>query len=484
MSRPINSADRALSFQQVSAIVRGNFLQIAALAALFVALIAAATWLMPKQYTATAALVVDTRSKDLVDGSTAVGVAGTVYLATQAEIIRSERVTRQVIDELGLAEDPLRREQWLEETDGNGDYLAWLAGKLSKKLGVNPAKDSSVVTIAFSGEDPERAAAVANAYLDTYMNTVSEMRSEPARNYNAFFEQQTREAREQLERAQKALSDFERQSGILVSDARLDVETLRLNDLSSEYVRMQEMSVETRSRRSEALQRPDTTVDSLRDPVVASLRNEIAQKESELQQLSQRLGPRHPNVVERSTHLAGLKARLNDQLRRVAASAGSTENVTATRLAELRRSLEAQRGRVAELKSSRDVANVLQRDIEHAQRNYEAVMGRYSATRLERDANQAPVSVIRRASVPGLPSSPRVFMNLALGAMLSLMLASGLVLLRELRNRRLRISEDVTRYLSLPLLSTLPSVSVGGAARPQGLRLKRQILQLSFGQPR
>lgn len=481
----MNASDRSLSFHQVSAIVRGNLLRVAALALAFLAMIAAVTFLLPKQYTSTAALVVDTRSKDLVDGSAAVGVAGTVYLSTQAEIIRSERVAQGVIANLKLADDETQREDWLEETRGDGDYEAWLANKLGKRLAVNPAKDSSVITIGFTSNDAEQSAAIANAYLDGYLRVVSEMRSEPARNYSAFFEEQTRDAREQLEKAQRALSDHEQRKGILVSDARLDIETLRLNDLSSEYVRMQEMSVESRSRRDEARQRPETTVDALRDPLVASLRSEIAQKESELQQLGQRLGSQHPTVIERDTHLAGLRSRLNDQLRRVAASAGSTENVTSMRLAELRRSLEEQRSRVAQLKVSRDVANVLQRDIEHAQRNYEAVMSRYSATRLERDATQTPVSVIRRATVPGLPSSPRVLLNLALGAIVSAMLAAGVVVARELRNRRLRIAEDVTRYLRLPLLSTLPSVHIGSStAGPQGLRLKRQILQTSFGQPR
>lgn len=472
--------DRSLSFQQMSAIVRGNLRRTVLMSAGLIGLIAAATFLMPKQYTSTATLVVDTRSRELIDGSTAIGVTGTVYLATQAEIIKSERVAREVIASLDLGSDPELQQLWAEETDSTGDYISWLVNKLNKKLSVTPAKDSSVITIAYTADDPDRAAAITNGYLDKYLSSLAAMRSEPARNYNAFFEEQTREGREQLEVAQRALSDYERKHGILVSDARLDVETMKLSQLSSEFLRMQEVAVETNSRSAEAAARPDVMTDALRDVVVTSLQGEIARKESELQQVSERLGSKHPAVVERTTNLAGLKARLNEQLRRISANAASNRTVTNTRLTEMRRALERQRETVSGLKASRDVANVLQRDIDHAQKNYEMVLARLSQTRMEKEAAQAPVSVIRRASAPGLPSSPRVLLNLAIGTVLSVMLSIGIVLALELRNRRMRIAEDVTRYFKLPLLTTMPVVQIGeAAAARKSARLTRQILQLS-----
>ena len=56
------------------------------------------------------------------------------YMATQVDIINSDRVAQRVVKMLKLDENPAAKEQWLEATEGKGTLEMWLANRLQKKL--------------------------------------------------------------------------------------------------------------------------------------------------------------------------------------------------------------------------------------------------------------------------------------------------------------------------------------------------------------
>src|SRR4051812_24158919 len=110
-----------MSFTQLWSVIRAR--RLSALVFLAIVVIAVATWslLTPKQYTATASVIVDLRSSDPVaaTGSTANVQAG--YMATQIDLLQTERVALRAIKALGLDHDPEQRAQWEKATKGNGD---------------------------------------------------------------------------------------------------------------------------------------------------------------------------------------------------------------------------------------------------------------------------------------------------------------------------------------------------------------------------
>jgi hypothetical protein len=77
---------------------------------------------------------------------------------------------------------------------------------------------------------------MANAFVQAYMDTALALRVNPARQYSGFFDQQVKDARDALEKAQAKVSAFQKAKGIIATDERLDVENARLNELSSQLV--------------------------------------------------------------------------------------------------------------------------------------------------------------------------------------------------------------------------------------------------------
>jgi succinoglycan biosynthesis transport protein ExoP len=125
--------------------------------------------MLPKQYSATATVVIDVKP-DPIAGQYA-GMLSPSYMATQVDVIQSDRVMRRVVRNTRLAENPQVRADWLEATGGQGEIEAWLAARFKPSLDVRPSRESNVITISYRAPDPNFAAAVANAFVQAYIDT-------------------------------------------------------------------------------------------------------------------------------------------------------------------------------------------------------------------------------------------------------------------------------------------------------------------------
>jgi chain length determinant protein EpsF len=424
---------------------------------LTVAAVAAFTLTRTPQYTATASVVLDVKSPDPIAGMVLPGMGTAGYMATQVNVLQSERVALRAVETLGLDKDPDRRAQWQQATDGQGSFKSWVSDGLSSKLDVMPSRDSNVITVAYTSPDAAFAAAAANAFVKAYIETTLELRVEPARIYNGFFDERGKQLRESLEKAQAKLSAYQQSKGIIASDERLDVETLKLSELTSQLVQLQAVANESGGRQSQSARNASQMSEVFNSPVLVSLSSELAKAEARADELRTRLGENHPEMTELRARMAQLRTGIAAETRRVASSLAINNDVNQGRLGQLQAAVEEQRGKLLRLKDQRDESTVLQRDVENAQRSYEAILTRASQTAVESQATQTNVSVLKQATPPPYPSSPRVRLNITIGFLVGALLAMAAALLRELRDRRLRTDQDVLRGLAQPLLGVLPA---------------------------
>ena len=415
-----------------------------------------ASMVWPKTYTATASVVVDAKP-DPVAAAFSPNMASPVFMATQVDILQSQRVAQRVVRNLKLADNPQIRAQWQEATKGQINVEEWLGQTFENSMVVKPSRESNVIEVTYKSPDPRFAAGLANAFVQAYIDTSLEMRTNPAKQYSSFFDSRVKEARDLLESSQAKLTAFQKQHGLLATDERLDIENQRLIELMSQNVALGAVAAESVSRQAQARgKEADMLQDVLANPVIANLKSETSRLEASLQALNSRLGDKHPQVVEARANLAELRARIEAETRKVTGGVGVTNNINQSRHGQVRAELDAQRAKVLRLKNLRDEAQVLQRDVESAQRSYDALQARLTQTTLESQSNQTNLYPLTLASVPIEPSSPRMILNavvsLFAGVLLAILLALGL----ELRDRRVREPDDVLQALGLPVLGALP----------------------------
>lgn len=443
-----------MTFGQFLSVLRARWWVLVLILVLTVGTTVGVSLLLPKQYLASASVVVDFKP-DPISAAVYGGMPSPAVMATQVDIINSERVARRVVANSGLANNPDVRQQW-QEAGGEGTIEQFLIDNWFKKsLDVQPSRESSVISIGYRAPDPRFAAALANAFTQAFIQTSLELRVNPARQYAGFFDTKGKELREALEKAQAKHSEFQKANGIFATDERLDIETARLNELSSQLVMMQALAAESRSRRAQADVSADRMQEVLNNPLIGGLKADISRGEARLQELNARLGDAHPQVVEAKANLASLRTRVETEIKRVTGSVGVTSNVNNQREADVRASLEAQRAKVLRMKAVRDEGLVLQRDVENAQRAYDAVQTRLTQTSLEGDTTQGNVHVLTQASPPVEHASPKLLLNTALAVFLGTLLAVGTALLLELMDRRVRSADDIVAALDLPVIGVM-----------------------------
>lgn len=445
-----------MTFSQFLSVLRARWWVVALVLGLTVATTLVVSLLLPKQYTATASVVVDFKP-DPISAVMFGGMASPAFMATQVDIITSDRVAQRVVRNLRLNESPQVRQQWLDDTGGEGSIEQWLSALFQRQLDVKPSRESSVINVSYRAPDPRFAAALANAFVQAYIQTALELRVDPARQYAGFFDTRGKEAREAVEKAQSRLSAFQKDNGIVATDERLDVENSRLNELSSQLVALQALASESASRQVQANSaQGDRLSEVLNNPIVGQLKADINRGEARLQELNTRYGDNHPQVLETKANLAELRTRLDAETRKVTSGVGVTNTINRQREAEIRASLEAQRTKVLRMKAVRDEGLIILREVESAQRAYEQLQQRINQTSLESQTTQSNVNFLTQAEPPLQPSSPRIVLNTLLSIFLGTLLAIGTALLLELRDRRVRNVDDVLASLDLPVIGVMP----------------------------
>lgn len=412
-------------------------------------------WL-PKQYTASTALVIDVKSPDPIAGTVLPGMIAPSYMATQVDIINSDGVAQRVVKLLRMEESQAIKDQWREATGGQGELIVWLANLLQKDLDVKPSSQSNLININYSGVDPAFSALVANAFAQAYIDVSLELKVEPARQSTVWFEGQIKLLRDKLEAAQTALSSYQQRSGIVTTEASLDYETAKLNDLSTQLTVAQAQTADSHSKTRSAGS-SNTLIDVMQNSLILGLKSDIARLEAKLQHSNVGLGPNHPQTLRSESELASLRARLDSETRQILNSIETTYQVGRQKERELQAAMAGQKARVLDLNRQRDEVSVLKRDVESAQRSFEVVGQRAAVTRLESLSVQTNTVRLSPASEPVQYSKPRILLNLLVSVLIGTLLGVGLALLRELRDRRVRSADDLAAACGLAVLARISS---------------------------
>lgn len=442
-----------MSLNQLMSILKARWVLAVSVFSFIVVVTIAVSLAFPKSYEAVATVILDVKSPDPINGIVLPGLMSPSYMASQVDILESERVARRVISTLGLEKSDQLKEQWRDDTDGQGSFESWLAERLQKNLEVRPSRESSSIAITYNAADPQFGAVMANAFVKSYIDTHLELRIEPAKQFGALFETQSKELRDRLEKAQSALTDYQRAKGIIATDERMDVENQRLSDLSSQLVALQSLTSESISRQAQI---GPNSQEVLGSPVVAGLRTDLSRSEAKLKEMQAMWGDAHPQVLQLKANVAELKAKLDAEAARVTSSVGINRNVSVSREGQIRAALESQRAKVLKLKQERDEASVLLRDVENAQRAYDASQARLYQSTLESQSNQTNISVLKYASPPTDHAFPKLGLNIALSVFLGGLLALAAALVREMLDRRMRTLEDISLGLGQPIVGVMP----------------------------
>ena len=413
------------------------------------------------------------------------GLASPASLATEIEILKSDKVATRVVKSLGLENSPIYVQQWRDATSARIPLEQYYADGLQRGLTVEPVRLSNVISITYVSRDPAFAAAAANGFAQAAIDTAIEMRVEPARQSATWFQEQTRLLRANLEQAQARLSKYQQANGIVVSDERLDLENARLIALTTQLATAQAENVEAAGRQRNTGN--EMSPDVQQSGAVQSLKSQLGAAETKLSEISSIVGANHPQRLQLEAQIGEIKQQLAAEVRRVSGTTTVVSRTSSQKVGELRAMIEAQKKQLLSMRSERDQISVFVRDVETAQRAYDAVSQREGQLSMESQTNQSMLRLLSKAVEPSEPSQKKVMMGVLGSIFGGVLLGAGLAIAWELLDRRVRGPEDLQILDGVPVIGVLrPANSRQPVFRrlaAPSLALSRSILPNTEGLP-
>lgn len=413
---------------------------------------------VPKKYVANATLLMDVRDEQQMTPGRLLRDRG--YLTTQMELIRSGRVAGQVVRDLKLAAKPGVREAWEQATGGAMPIEDWLATGLIDKLRVDVVA-GNVLNVQFSSSDPKHATAVANGFAKAYLDTALSLRTEPTREAASWFEGQLKSMRSQLTEAQTKVASFQKAKGITSTEERSDIEVARLDTLSGQYSTARNATYEAIAKHKQALELVQSGIDIdalpevLSSGHIGSLKLDLARVEQRLDQEGTVLGENHPQYLRTKAEIQAINDKIKHEVKKLVAGLGNAVQQAKKREEELKTALQAQNDRVIGMKDARIELSAMMRDVDNAQRSYDAVLARYMTNKIESSAKSTNVALLTPAVEPMTPAQPKVGLISGLAVLIGAMLAAAVVFVLESMDRRVRTRADLETRLAVPSLGRL-----------------------------
>lgn len=395
-------------------------------------------------YTSTAEVYVDPRDrptpKEDPSEKSSVPGDGLLLVESQLKIITSGKVLSRVVDQMKLSEDP--------EFNGRDGFIANIKAVFGFGEADNPHlaalrrlrlvtstkrnERSYVIDVSVTAHEPERAADLANAVANAYLEEQASANANFNRRLSDAIKSQLERMRNAVSQSEQAVATYKAAHNLVGSRDRLvtDQELTEANtQLSNAKAKLDE--AEARVKLVASIESGGTPLESLPEAIqsnaIVQLRASAVDASRTEVQLARVLGPNHPALQQAQAQVRDVQVAIKNEVKRIAQA---VRNVATSERINVQ-SLQARFGSLKTLTQTNEKAMVQLRELElkaNSDRTvYETYLAKAKAATEEQAINNTNIRLISRAILPEQKSWPRtipilggaLFGGLFLGIMLA-----------------------------------------------------------------
>ena len=405
----------------------------------------AMTTLLAKKYSSTATLYFDPQklAVELVENDRA--TSPEVLNATidsQTQIITSRTVLEAVATNLKLTTDPefLGRPSYNPASDMNR-----VISTLQKQILVSRQAGTFIFQVKVTTKEADKSAAIANSLVAAYLKDSRVAAEDSFGSVNTSLVNQLTALRKAVIAAEAEVRAFTSQNDLFAVGGD-QIANKRLQSLDDLLVAAQQKIIEAKAQLDTVsrLNINDVLVgDAAASRTLGDLRNQYASLSANVSSLTERLGPRHPQLQSAKASLADIERQIRLELERMVVAARSAYQSAQKEEADLLKELNVQKASQATSSTALIELSELERKAKAARDVYEAVLKRSEETAAEMSLYSSNVRVVAEAFPAQAPDGPGRKVLLIAGAFggglfglgLGIVLASGFALYRQMTRR-------------------------------------------------
>lgn len=402
-----------------------------------------------------------------------------IFLQTQLELICSRTVAKRTLEELGMAQKTGGGERLTRQIESlQARISAGSRTGLESKPSEAGLGHSFIIFVSVDDSDPAQAAALVNTICEKYQEFFFEVKGSQNVKAYRFLKEHLEVIEKDLQKSDRKLRDFELKQGKnLVELMNLRRGTLSVYDDYSNFLvdynkavvelkagraNLKELEKQLGQERVEVISEKSLG----RGKPVAYIEEKILALQEELAGLKSKYTREYTPIVQLEEQITDLNSVLEKTRRGNVAGQYLDAYMRVVELREKVDSLEEinrdYAERLDQLVNAKTTYSQLVREQEAADKVFMRHIEEVENARLTMFSDLSKVAnvyILDKARLPIPKIKPKVKMNIALAAIMGILLGLGLAYLADYLDHTIKTVEDVEDYLKRPLLMSLPSLS-------------------------
>jgi len=427
----------------------------------------------PPTYETTAQVEIESQTTPNIGIDQIYSQAGTseriVALATEIHILESDSMLFQtaqslnLIDSIRAAEAAARKKNHQAEPAPGAEItpeerrsmISLIRGGLSASI----LQGTNIVEIRFRSQDPKLAAAIVNRLVETYSDRGMRSKYDRTMHVSTWLQTQLQDLKAQATDAQRQLADYQREHNIVGTDANsnLTIQTLEQISLSVDQAEANRIVKEARMRDFDSLS-PNLVAVMGDNPALSALRSRLADLQTQQAQLSVRLGPKNPRIIDLQAQIDKIQAQIDSEVTLARRQVHDEYEAALGAEQSLRKRLGTQEEEVYKLNEGAAQFAILSQQAALTRNLYDTLQLRLEEATVTAGLSAANITVVDSAQVPYLPVLPRKRLSVILGLFGGLICGCALAFLIDSIDDRLQTSDEVEAVSMLPSLAAIPHI--------------------------
>lgn len=371
------------------------------------------------------------------------------YLSTQLQIMRSGDARRNIVSRYKQLRGPEAKHV--------------TPGMLASSIHLRLRRDSELVDITVTTNEPQLSADVANITAEVMRDEALESNIEAARDAKVWLAAQLEEADRRITEANAQLVQYHR--GTEVSEVGTSKTPLvaQLDSFRSAYAdaRTSRVVMETQLKGFEELFRQGRYVDvaeALPNPVAEALASSFAEAKLHQMTIAQDYLEKMPQRREADFRLAEATRRLKNEVRRILDAEKTKLEMFREKESKLYEAITGTTEESLDVRGMQEDYLKLQLDLETARTTYRKMKDRMAQLELQANTQLNHIRVIERARPANSSRMRDLQYAIAFGALGGLLLGGIIVALREYLDDTIKSPFDIVTYVKVPVVGMVPRV--------------------------
>ncbi len=420
-----------------------------------------------KRYTAETQVLIDSIQANVVQDVSSGNTRSfeTAAIDSQVEIIGSQNTALMVIKALKLQSDPDFFDQSIPENEidpvARSEKITEI---LLRNLQVRRVGQTYVLSISYTAKNAEKAANIANAFADAYINGQLDARFDSSSRAAEWLQHRIGALRKKYLAAEEAIQTYRYKNQLIDTSGGKLVNDQQLTEVNTQLIaaRAQTSGLKAKYEHVQAIIKTGNAnaavAEALDNTVVNNIRAKYLDTNRRMSDLAAKLGNNHKTVVRLRNELGQYERIIFKELQRIAESYGSDFEIAKVREESLEKSLDDLIKVNVSNNSAQITLRELEREADTLKQLYESNLQGYEKLAQIQSFPVTEARIITKATKPLSPSHPKVKMVLAISLILGLGTGFMVALFREMRDKSLRTGAQMRDILGIKFLGFLPLI--------------------------